>query len=790
MQISSVNLFNAQNSDLKLNKKNNYFSAPKMEADSFSKVQKTNLAPIFKQSANSISLVSFGGLAQTSEMIKPALQMRVQGVKNLQHNMDPEKMKEAMSFSINRLAEGPWQDGQKLLYSVEKKAIKLFSKEVGEIGRVPDVIAPFLVGALLNEPKDYEFELSNVIAGNTKGASTIGLRVNLLYKGDDPESAFDMFNSVLEDTEASKKAFFYQPASSPRDVLKQILKIEEQDNGIEAAKTMERAVEAITKELDAPENKNILLIGHCKPDGDTLGCIMGLKNSIDMVHPEKHVDCAVDDEVTGLFRHKLPGLDDEIKHPYSQQKIDLLKAELVKAEKEGASDAVKNSLKLSLEKAQNPDLLLDKNKKYDVVVLMDIPTPTRFSAGFKDYIKDAKKAIYVDHHPYKEEEWENAKNTTGVDMKGIFNNGLAWVAERVPAACEQAAIIASKLSPKTNLLNPDNTITAMNSKKIDNKKLNATVAAFVTGIWTDTGGFGRTANLVPEDIIDKDGNKVPVQNRPNFLPEGLSKWLMGLTGGEIDKKWMRDNITYDINDDKAKGSLEPTAREEMLKVAKEHMQENKNLGLGFVNATYDEMNHILEMAQEHEPETGLLDVQNAFKYSEVMGNFRSSELQNGISEEEDHSEPGKYDEDKIAVFICENERKGDLNTEGKIASTDALRYSFRSVEGTTHAELLASLFNGGGHGGAAGGQVRGDGVRIDTPFAVKINGDFTQDSEQIYETLKNNYDIMHDSKLSTAEKALKRTNIELVPNENGETSASLIERIVSEIRTHEKTIKS
>ncbi len=744
----------------------------------------------FEQGQNYIKVVSFGNIPKTAEIFKPAIQMRVQGVKNFQHNMDPEKLKDGAVYAINKLANGLWKDGQSLKYMVSEKVIKLISPEVGEIGKVPAEIAPFLIPLLKDDSKNYEFELSNVIAGNTKGASTIGLRVNLIYKGNSPEEAQEAFDEILNDEQASKKAFFYQAPSTTRDVLNEILKFEEKDNGIESAQKMEKAVNSIVDVLDNPENKNILLIGHCKPDGDTLGCILGLKNSLDMVHPEKHIDCAVDDEVTGLFRHKLPGIDKTVKHPYSQEKINLLTEEIKRAEEKGAPEAIINGLKTSLEKATDKELLLDRNQKYDVVVLMDIPTPTRFSAGFKDYIKDAKQAIYIDHHPYKEEEWDNAKESTGVDMKNIFNNSLAWVAERVPAACEQAAIIASKLSPKTNPLNPDNTILTMNTDKFNVDKLNAAVAAFVTGIWTDTGGFGRTANLVPEDIIDKNGNRVPVGNRPNFLPEGISKWMMNLTSGAIDKKWMRDNISYDINDEKKDGDIEPTAREKMLEIANNFKYENKQIGLGIVNATYEQMQDVLEIAQQKEPETGFLDVQNSFKYSEVMGDFRASELQNGMSSSskksfEELEGPGPYDEDKIAIFICENERKGELNTEGKRSTTDALRYSFRSVEGTTHAELLASLFNGGGHGGAAGGQIKGDGVRLNTPLAVKINGETVRNSEKIYKALVKNYEIMHDSKLSAAEKALKRTNIELVQDENGEQPLKIIAKLVREIRHNE-----
>ncbi len=57
----------------------------------------------------------------------------------------------------------------------------------GVLGRIPEDIYPHLIG-LFQDPeinKDFKFELSNVIAGMTKGAPTIGLRANLIYSGKD-----------------------------------------------------------------------------------------------------------------------------------------------------------------------------------------------------------------------------------------------------------------------------------------------------------------------------------------------------------------------------------------------------------------------------------------------------------------------------------------------------------------------------------------------------------------------------------------------------------------------------
>lgn len=789
MQVQALNSVSKSNGYFKINNnQHRYYTPMNNVQDTFVKSKNVGL-PIFEQTEKAIKVVSFGNIRPVQEIIKPAIQMRVQGVRHFQHNMDPEMLKQGIMLPINKMAEAMWKDGDKIDFKLNQRRIELISR-FGKIGRVPEEIAKIIYPVIKGNPKDFSFELSNLVAGNTKGASTIGLRVNLLYNGKDKRIARDAqeaFDEVLNDPEASKKAFFYQEPTTPKELLDKILAFESHENGDIAAKKMEKAVESIVNEIDNPQNKKILIVGHCKPDGDTLGCIMGLKNAIDMTHNDKQVECAVDDDVTGLFRHKLPGIDYNIKHPYSQEKINLLEASIKEAEARGESESIIEGLKLSLEKAKNPDLLLDNNKKYDLVVLMDVPSPARFTAGFKNHIENANKVVYIDHHPFKQEEWDKAKTTTGVDMTKIVDSGLAWIAERVPAACEQAAIIASKLRPSKNPLNPDNTIKTMNSKNDGNhSKLNAAVAAFVTGIWTDTGGFSRTANLLPEDIIDKNGERVSVYQRPNFYPEGFSKWLFNMTNNQIDKKWMRDNITYDINDKKSP-NLEISARDQMVKIAEAGKYENINLGLGIVNATYDEMKEVLKIAQVHEPETSFLDVQNAFKYSEVMGQFRGETMKSLMTagkniSKADQKEVGEYDADKIAVFICESEKAGELNTEGKRSVENALRFSFRSQEGTIYAELLASLFNGGGHGGAAGGHIKGKDVTLNSAFTVKANGKVINDNKILYKMLMKNYDLMHDKKLTAADREAKKIHFELVPDEKGRTSAKIIEDLVRECR--------
>ena len=53
---------------------------------------------------------------------------------------------------------------------------------------------------------------------------------------------------------------------------------------------------------------------------------------------------------------------------------------------------------------------------------------------------------------------------------------------------------------------------------------------------------------------------------------------------------------------------------------------------------------------------------------------------------------------------------------------------------------------------------------------------------------KDNYEIMHDSRLSANEKARRRTPIELVQDVNGDSSEKIIEKLTREIRSNERCI--
>jgi len=512
-------------------------SSIKQDSFSFTGVQADNVIN-FRQTPKTMHVVTFTGLNDPTPV---AIQFKVRGV--VKNQDDYVKVLENPSMPstkpINKLAKSDWKDGKILKFAVDPRrgSTMIVDPNFGPLGVIPEDLEVKLqsipeFASATKRDQNFRLELSNMVAGTTKGAKTTGLRVNLLYLGKDKqveENVKKVFDDILNDKESNDLVFLYQQKASPEKVLEKIFENDKINNNVKASEEAKIAIKNIVDVIDDPKNKNILLIGHCKPDGDTLGCILGLKNAIDYKYSDKNVDCSVDDKIPGLFRSKLPGVDDVVKRPFGKNRLVKLNQTLATLEADGSESAKDKIEILQDEKAYltNPANLLSRNKKYDVVVLMDVPTPKRFTDEFKDQIEGANKVIYIDHHPHRLNEWQEVKGETGVDMQKIHDNHLAWVADAVPAATEQVGILAKKLIPN---LGEENYKDLTQDKK---DKLDAFVASTVVGMSTDTGAFTRTANLLPQHM------EMPVQQRPNFLPEGMSKWLMGLSD-KVNKKWLRE----------------------------------------------------------------------------------------------------------------------------------------------------------------------------------------------------------------------------------------------------------
>ena len=733
----------------------------------------------------------------------PAIQFRVRGV--AKHQLGTEGASAmAKDDSVVRLADSNWKEGDSLRAAIIKskkgKSLSLIHPKFGEIGQVPEEMAEQVMPLLQGNEKNYRFELSNVVAGTSKGASTIGLRATLKYTGNDAaeaQRATDVFNGLLnsEDPNISKTVMVYQPEKTPKQVLERIFDVEGQEGGLGRVREIKDAIDNIVKEIQNPENKRILILGHCKPDGDTIGSVVAMKEALQFAYPDREIDCAIDDKIPGLFRDKMPGIE-SVKRPYNPEKIGLLEKNLETLNAINTPTAKEQAkvLERDLADLKNPENLFDANplegkpkKQYDLVMTMDIPTPSRFTGAFKDYIEGSKKQIYIDHHPHRLTEWQNSKDVTGLDMEKIHKNGLALVCDSVPAATQLVTILADKAGLLGKMFEQG----GQAAKNF--------VASVITGTSTDTGSFTRTANLLPHH------SALPVQQRPNFFPEGMSTWLMNqlsINDKSVDKKWLRENIAYDVPDkaissEHVDGHISP--REKMLTYALEGRKMVPELGLGIIEVDYDQMYDVFNESLNIDPEITLLDIQNGFKYSEVLGALKTDPSQvsrrvgigqkpDSLSDKASLTYTGPYDADRIAILVIQDKKEDFITENSDVAKQNGLRLSFRSSALSNHAELLANLFGGGGHGGASGGRVDLPGVTVSTPLVVKIDGEVVDDNAKIYEELTKNYDIMKDTTIPEGDRAAKCKKIEIAlaeDNQNGRTTSEIITDVVKEIRKHQ-----
>ena len=813
MQIRNNQLINSINlkKNVGVNQSPLYSNSLKNDTLSLtSSVKPSNV--LFKQSKNVISLAFTGKIKNPTPIneVLPeqlALQFKVRGVSK--HQLSENCANEnAEDDNVIKLAESNWKDGDKLDFSVStspygKSKINISHPEFGEIGRVPDALTEQLLPLIKNGESHYKMELSNVIAGTSKGAATIGLRAVLKYDDDNEKHkarVVEGFNSILnsKDKEVSQSVMVYQPPMSPKDVLNKIIQVERAEHGDLEVKKITKAIDAISNEITSPENKKILILGHVKPDGDTLGCVIAMKTAIKSAFPDKEIDCSVDDKIPGLFRAKMPGIED-VKLPYSTKKINELKESIksISNSDDEVSVEQRKMLESDLKMLQDPNNLFDPEsangkakKKYDLVITMDIPTPKRFTGAYKDYIENSKKQIYIDHHPHRLNEWQAQKDVTGLDMDKIHKNNLALVVDSVPAATQLVSIVA------------DNAGLLGKMYQSDLSAATTFVASVVTGASTDTGSFTRTANLLPKHA------KMPVQQRPNFYPEGMSSWLINKLAdssgdSKFDKKWLREKIAFDIPDKQiskknVNGKISP--RDMMLSYALNNREMEPSLGLGIISVNYNQMHDVFKSSLEQDPDVTLLDVQNSFKYSEALGALKSDPELNPSRGGKNNQDPtsatkdlstlatetysGPYDDDRIAILVVQDRKAGYMTENSGIAECNGLRLSLRSSGISNHAEIIANLFGGGGHGGASGGRVDIPGVEIDTKLAVKINDQVQDDMKVVYDTLIKNNNIMKDNRLSNDEKKAMCEKISLSKAEDGtgRTTNELIKGVTSEIR--------
>lgn len=114
----------------------------------------------------------------------------------------------------------------------------------------------------------------------------------------------------------------------------------------------------INKEIDKflallENTKNILILGHVLPDGDSIGSSLALKYLLEYLG----------------------------KNVYILSK--------------GIQEKIKNTVDVSEIKEENEEL---KNIKLDMVIALDLPKESRIHEEYLEYVKKAKKVVCIDHH--------------------------------------------------------------------------------------------------------------------------------------------------------------------------------------------------------------------------------------------------------------------------------------------------------------------------------------------------------------------------------------------------------
>lgn len=448
---------------------------------------------------------------------------------------------------------------------------------------------------------------------------------------------------IVTDVKSKDFAFLYQPLEKPEEIVKTL---------VEDLPT----INAIAKEIE--KAKIILVVGHTSPDGDSIGCVLGLGNALK--HIDKDVDCCIDDNVPGLFRNNIPGLG-------------LFKDHAV------LKCLLKPFSILFNKKLYNDDQLLKKakdlnpEKKYDLVIVMDTPTPKRVGK-INHFIKNKDtQLVVIDHHKLRQHEWDADKENTGIDLNEVRDKKLLWVNDQVAAATELVATLIQKVLPAKVL------------DSMSEKEKQKIAIPIVAGMMTDSGGFMRGAE---------------------YKLESFAKYLMDWAG--FDKKWLRDNLTYNIPKEARALMYDPEA----IKIVEE-----KKFSYGSLQVPYNHLLKIYEEAKKHDKDVIKKDIVNEFKYSGIFGKLR--------------------DNNKIAVLLTQGGSK-------EIDGEDVVSISVRSEDKSNFAMQIAENFGGGGHGAAAGAGLSG--IRLDE----KVFDDTSNPGE--YTTLERKMALLAEEVLDKAKR--------------------------------------
>lgn len=426
----------------------------------------------------------------------------------------------------NELVSRAFEDGIRGIEAELKEideGLGLYVHPIGVVGSIPERYED-IIRESIDDPKS-KFTINYISQATDKPEKPIYIHFDAILPNHDQEvdtaaKEVDIAaRELVSDDKTKEFAVFYQPEKSPEDVL----------NLMAPAETVQNIVEEINKA------KNILVVGHKAPDGDAIGCTLGLHAALKTIG--KNVDACIDDGIPGLFRHNLPGIDTDLKTA-----------------------------------AQ-----LDHSKHYDLVIMMDTPTPSRVG-NIDDFIKqDGTKLVMIDHHPLRQDEWDDEMKRTGISLDKVRNDGLLWVKEDVPAAAEMVAGLIEKILPD----NIKNTLSTEERDRI--------AKPLVAGMMTDSGGFMRGSEYGVESVA-----------------KHLMKWA------DFGKKWLRETIDYE---------LPAKAHAKLFEYGREGVQEYGN-GFALLKVPYEKLMDVFKIAKEEDPEIIKKDIINGFKYSSIFGSLR------------------------------------------------------------------------------------------------------------------------------------------------------------------------
>ena len=736
--------------------------------------------------------VSFTGGEFKNPIVRevPAVNFKLSGV--MKHQAGTAGGRDAVDDSVVKLAASDWKEGREFDYSInieenekdgkiyKNKVLNISDKDYGNVGTVPVTLTNKFAKLIESNPAEkdnFKFELTNVNGGVNSAFPTVGLEVAFKYVGKDEnvkQQTKDLFTSLIDSdkkTVASSVSMFEEP-TSPKEVLERMFDIEGQKKGLGKVRELKTAIDTIAKEINNPKNKNILVLGHCKPDGDTIGCVLGMQAAIKGAYPERNVDMAIDDDIPNNFA-KLPGVDN-IKRPYNGFAVYQLEKNIELLQRSDSDAAKEQIKKLQKEETRlkNPDRTFDagaidgKAKKYDLVIMLDTPVPGRTSKNFKKYFESADKTIFIDHHPHRASEWAAESKKLGLDLDKVKANNLFCVADTVPAATQ----IVTAIADKAGLLGK------MFKNSLESAK--QFVAGVSAGTLTDTCRFDKVASHDSKDYAK------PVTERPTYKPEGMTKWLyneLEKVGGGIDKQWIRLNLDYELPNKRIKnadGTFVPGPRDMVLEKSVKGRIMDADLGVGMITVSYDDMQEVFEAAQKQDKKVQFNDVYSAFKSSQALTSLK---MPGSVKEDvEGMSAKGQaystykspYDYDRLAVLITQNQKQGELNANSQIADKNTYSFSFRSSGQSNLAQVAATLFGGGGHSQAAGGGISMKDLTLETPLKVMINGKEEKDFAKVFAKVNDIIAKKADSSEIKIEKADKE----------GKSIPELIKSITAEMR--------